>query len=232
MLSCFSLLWIAVLGSTLSAAEPLAGKPFEVALDRKVGVSWGGQIGNTLRDIVQQLTASQHISILVDRRVDPTQSIELTIPPTPMRDVLTELAHAAQSETSLVSNVVYVGPVDAAKKLRTLIELRNHELVKRTTSPASAKSPWRNRPVSLTKRMTFAWQDFDQPRDILKQVADKFQFEIDGLDKLPHDLWASGALPQMTATEALSLLLVQFDSTFEFLPDRRSEEHTSELQSR
>ena len=220
MLSCFLLLWIAVLGSILSAAEPLAGKPFEVALEKKVGVSWGGQIGNTLRDIVQQLTASQHISILVDRRVDPTQSIELTIPPTPMRDVLTELARAAQSETSLVSNVVYVGPVDAAKKLRTLIELRNHELLKLTSSPASAKSPWRNRTVSLTKRTTFTWQDFDRPRDILKQVADKFQFEIDGLDKLPHDLWASGALPQMTATEALSLLLVQFDSTFEFLPDR------------
>ena len=220
MLSCFLLLWIAVLGSTLSAAEPLAGKPFEVALDKKVGVAWGGQIGNSLRDIVRQLTASQHVSILIDRRVDPTQLIELTVPPTPLREVLTELAHAVESETSFVSNVVYVGPVDAAKKLRTLIELRNIDLSKLTSTASPAKSPWRNRPVLLTKRMTFTWQDFDRPRDILKQVADKFQFEIDGLDKLPHDLWASGALPQMTATEALTLLLVQFDSTFEFLPDR------------
>lgn len=218
--SRLALLWIAVSGSTTSAAEPLAGKPFEGALDKKVGVSWGGQIGNTLRDIVRQLTASQNVSILVDRRVDPTQLIELTVPPTPLREVLAALAHAAESESLLVSNVVYVGPVDAVKKLRTLIELRNNDLSKLTSNAAPPKSPWRNRSVLLTKRVTFAWQDFDRPRDILKQVADKFQFEIDGLDKLPHDLWASASLPQMTATEALTLLLVQFDSTFEFLPDR------------
>ncbi len=215
-----ALIWIAVLSSTVWAAEPLAGKPFEVALEKKVGVAWGGQIGNTLRDIVRQLTASQHVSILVDRRVDPTQSVELTVPPSPLREVLTALAHAVESETSLVSNVVYVGPVDAAKKLRTLIELRNNELSMLTSNAATPKSPWRNRPVLLTKRTSFAWQDLDRPRDILKQVGDKFQIEIDGLDKLPHDLWAGATLPQMTATESLSLLLVQFESTFEFLPDR------------
>lgn len=215
-----ALLWIGVLGSTVSAVEPLAGKPFEVALAKKIGVAWGGQIGNTLRDVVRQLTESQHVSIVVDRRVDPTQSIELTIPPTPLREVLAALAHRAECETSIVSNVVYVGPVDAAKKLRTLVELRNSELSKLMSNAAPAKSPWRNRPVSLTRRMTFAWQNLDRPRDILKQVADKFQIEIDGLDKLPHDLWAGTSLPQTTAAEALSLLLVQFGSTFEFVPDR------------
>lgn len=212
--------WLLCHSVSVLAAEPLAGKPFEAALDKKVGVAWGGQIGNTLRDVVRQLTESQHVSIIVDRRVDPTQSIELTIPPTPLREVLAALAHRAECETSIVSNVVYVGPVDAAKKLRTLVELRSGELSKLMSNAAPAKSPWRNRPVSLTKRMTFAWQDLDRPRDILQQVAVKFQIEIDGLDKLPHDLWAGASLPQMTATEALSLLLVQFGSTFEFVPDR------------
>lgn len=60
---------------------------------------------------------------------------------------------------------------------------------------------------------------------MLKEVADKFKIEIDGLDQRPHDLWAKTSLPQVTATEALSLLLVQFDSTFEFVSDRARHPH-------
>ncbi len=198
------------------AAEPLAGKPFESALDQRIGRSWTGQDGHTLRDVVRQLTDSQRISIVLDRRVDPTQSIELTLPQTPLRDILAALARKVDAEVSVVGNVVYVGPTDSAKKLRTLVELRTTELSKLI----GGAPPWRNRPVSLTKKITFVWQDFDRPRDILKQVAVKFQIEIDGLDKLPHDLWATASLPQVTATEALSLLLVQFGSTFEFVPGR------------
>ncbi len=202
------------------AAEPLAGKPFEVALDQKIGRSWTGQEGHTLRDIVRQLTDSQRISIVLDRRVDPTQSVELTLPQTPLRDILTALARKVEAEISVVGNVVYVGPADSAKKLRTLVELRNNELSKLSSAATPGKLPWRNRPVALTQKKSFAWQDIDRPRDILKQVADKYQVEIDGLDKLPHDLWATASLPQVTAIEALSLLLVQFGSTFEFVPDR------------
>ena len=211
---------ILLLVSIALAVEPLAGKPFEVALEQRVGRAWGGQDANTLRDVVRQLAESQRVAILLDRRIDPTQSIELTLPPTPLRELLTALARKTGAELSVVGNVVYLGPADSAKKLRTLVELRNSELTKRTSGAATGKSPWRNRPVSLMKRTSFVWQDLDRPRDILQQVADKFQIEIDGLDKLPHDLWAGASLPQMTATEALALLLLPFDATFEFVADR------------
>lgn len=211
---------IAISGSTLSAAEPLAGKPFEAALDHSIGRAWGGQDGNPLRDVFRQLTESQRISIMLDRRIDPTQSIELTLPPTPLRDILAALAHTVEAEISVVGSVVYVGPTDSAKKLRTLVELRNNELSKFASGASSNKSLWRNRHTSLTQKRTFVWQDLDRPRDVLQLVAVKFQIEIDGLNKLPHDLWPAASLPQVTATEALSLLLVQFGSTFEFVPDR------------
>ena len=212
--------WLLLQTMSVLAAEPLAGKPFESALDQRLGRSWTGQDGHTLRDIVRQLTDSQLISIVLDRRVDPTQSVELTLPQTPLRDILAALAHKVDAEISVVGNVVYLGPIESAKKLRTLVELRNNDLSKLSSAAKPGKSPWRNRPVALTQKKSFVWQDFDRPRDILKQVADKFQIEIDGLDKLPHDLWAAASLPQVTANEALSLLLVQFGSTFEFVPDR------------
>lgn len=217
---CGFVCWLLFQTVSSFAAEPLAGKPFETALDQKIGRVWGGQDSHTLRSVVRQLTESQRLSIVLDRRVDPTQSIELTLPPTPFRDVVSALARKADAGTSIVGNVVYVGPLDSAKKLRTLVELRNADLSKLISGVSASKSPWRNRTTSLTQRKTFVWQELDRPRDLLQQVASKFQIEIDGLDKLPHDLWAAGSLPQATATEALSLLLVQFGSTFEFVSDR------------
>lgn len=206
--------WLLCHSVSVLAAEPLAGKPFEAALDQKIGRAWTGQDGHTLRDVVRQLADSQRISIVLDRRIDPTQSIELTLPPTPLREIVSALARKVDGGMSVVGNVVYVGPTDSAKKLRTLVEIRNAERTKLNSSA------WRNRPASLTQPKTFVWQELERPRDMLKEVADKFKIEIDGLEKLPHDLWTKTSLPQVTATEALSLLLVQFGSTFEFVPNR------------
>ena len=51
--------------------------------------------------------------------------VELTLPPTPLRDMVSALARKVDAGMSVVGNVVYVGPTDSAKKLRTLVELRN-----------------------------------------------------------------------------------------------------------
>ncbi len=219
----FGLVCFLILSSiAVLAAEPFSGKKFDDALDQKIGRTWGGGDGDSIRQALQQLTESNHASIVLDRRIDPTQPVSLTVPTTPLRDVIAALARMVDAGNVVVGNVVYVGPVESAKKLRTLIELRNEDLAKLASNAAKKtdKSPWKNSSVSLSLRRTIAWQDFDRPRDILKQVAEKWKIEIEGLDKLPHDLWAGSSLTQVTATEALSLLLVQFDSTFEFIPDR------------
>ncbi|MBC7820971.1 MAG: hypothetical protein IAG10_29145 [Planctomycetaceae bacterium] len=207
---------------TTSAAEPFAGKKFDDALEQKVGRAWGGGDGDSIRQALQQITESNHVSIVLDRRIDPTQSVSLTVPSTPLRDVIAALARTVDAGIVVVGNVVYVGPTESAKKLRTLIELRNADLSKLASAAVknTEKSPWRNPSVSLAQKRTFPWKDFDRPRDILKQVAEKLKIEVDGLEKLPHDLWAGSSLTQVTATEALSLLLIQFGATFEFVPDR------------
>ncbi|MFM9963414.1 MAG: hypothetical protein ACKV2Q_19575 [Planctomycetaceae bacterium] len=219
----FAFVCLLLLSSSAAlAAEPLVGKKFDDALEQKIGRAWGGGDGDSIREAFQQLTQSNHVSIVLDRRIDPTQPVTLALPLTPLRDVIGKLSETVNAGAVVVGNVVYVGPAESAKKLRTLIELRNEELSKLAAIAAknAAKSPWRNPSVSLTQRRTFAWKDLDRPRDVLKQVAATLKIEIDGLDKLPHDLWAGSSLTQVTATEALSLLLVQFGATFEFVPDR------------
>jgi hypothetical protein len=210
--------------ATSEAAKSfLFGKPLQDALVQKVGRAWSGV---TLRDVVRNLSHENKVAILLDRRIDPTRLIGLSLPPTPLRDVIAELAQSVGAQTAIIGNVVYIGPEDSAGKLRTLIDLRAKELAKLaagakvTSKDAKDKSAWRGRPASLTQPKSFVWEDLDRPRDLLKQVADKFQFEIDDLSNLPHDLWAGSGMPQVTAVEALSLLLIQFDATFEFHSDK------------
>lgn len=212
--------WTQTLVAAEPLAGPLAGKAFEAALEQRIGRTWGGVDGHTLRDAIRQLRESHRLSILLDRRIDPDQPLDLTVPLMPVRDVLEALSAAVGAEMSIAGNVVYLGPAETAKKLRTLIELRKQDLNRILSNPASSKSPWKNRPISLTQPRTITWQDLDQPRELLKQFADGFQMEIEGIEQLPHDLWAGASLPQVSAIEGLSLVLVQFGSTFEFLADR------------
>ncbi len=214
--------WVATCTLAADAKSFLFGKPFQDALAKKVGRAWSGV---TLRDVVRDLSKESQLAILLDRRIDPTREIDLSLPPTPLRDVIAELAQSVGAETVIISNVVYIGPAGSTGKLRTLIDLRAKELAKLApatkarSEDAKDKSVWRGRSTSLAQPKTFVWEDLDRPRDLLKQVADKFRFEIDDLSNLPHDLWAGSAMPQVTAVEALSLLLIQFNATFEFHSD-------------
>ena len=67
-------------------------------------------------------------------------------------------------------------------------------------------------------RSTVAWDDLDRPADIVSRIGRQFGLSIAGLEQIPHDLWAGATIPKATASEALSLVLNQFDLTFEWLP--------------
>lgn len=211
--------------STSFAADVLVGAAFQRALDAKAGRAWTGV---TIREAVREITAAKQIAILLDRRIDPTLELNLSVPLVPVRTLLSELAATANARTIVVGNVVYIGSDDATLKLRKVIDLRRDELRKlgadagssKTSKTKPVKSPWQARASTLLQQRSFTWEELERPRDLVMQIAKKFQIDVEGVDNLPHDLWAAGALPQATAVEALSLVLVQFGMTFEFLPDR------------
>ena len=62
------------------------------------------------------------------------------------------------------------------------------------------------------------WEDLERPADIVSRIGQQFGLSIVGLEQVPHDLWAGAAIPDATVCEALSLVLNQFDLTFEWLP--------------
>ena len=203
---------VACTGQTGSSAprdrattEFLTGPKFQAELDKPLSGSWTNV---ELRTLLNKLASKAGIAILLDRRVDPTTTIPVEIVNRSLKDGLEEMARKRGAGISIPDNVVFMGPPSAVSRLRTLIELRSAELQSKTNPVPERR---RN---SLARRHTFSWGDLDTPAEILKQIADHHQLPIRQLDRVPHDLWAGNSLPSVTAAEALSLVLIQFDLTF------------------
>jgi hypothetical protein len=84
-----------------------------------------------------------------------------------------------------------------------------------------AKEPLENkdrlppsRASALSRTETVHWNDLDEPRAVVANLADQTGVEVLNPEAIPHDLWATATLPKATITESLSLILIQFDLTF------------------
>lgn len=163
-------------------------------------VRWSGV---PMRRVLERANEGLELGVLLDRRLDPSRHVDLELRDTTNRGVFEALAKDAGGELRIVGETIYIGP-GASAPLRTLIHLREEEYRKRW--------PTKNGPA----RRTFAWDNFATPRDVLTRLADEYGPAIEGVDTIPHDLWAAVELPEAPFVEAVSLVLIQFDRTFEW----------------
>ncbi|MBI5761056.1 MAG: STN domain-containing protein [Planctomycetales bacterium] len=202
------------LSQLLPAAETidkLAGKPFTDALERSLSGTWENL---SLRAITTRVGTTQRVALLLDRRLDPDLELSAQAQNQTTLNCLRDLVSVQQGNAVAVGNTIYLGPTTACGRLRTLIELRRDELS--DSANGAAKVPQR-RMFDLNKRTTIRWEDLEPPREIVRKIAEQFALKVEQLELVPHDLWAGATLPQATASEALSLVLIQFDLTFEWL---------------
>jgi len=201
----------------LQAAPPdrvdwLSAKPFQQALTAPIAATWENV---DLRTITRRIAATRGTAIVLDRRIDPSRQFESSASNQPLLEFLQELAREAGGQASVVGNVVYIGPEESAGKLRTLVALRQRELQSEEIAiPPSRRS-------GLAAAETFQWNDLDSPADLIRRAVESRKLSTEGLDQVPHDLWAGNTLPQASAAETLSLLLIQWDLTFEWIPQGR-----------
>lgn len=180
---------------------------FTAALDGPISATWKGV---ALRSVLRRISHEREISILVDRRVDPDQQIEIDTGERSLRSAVDEIARLAHLAVSRVGNCLVVAPPAAALRLRTLVALRERELAARNLEFSDSLSRLR------TERATIRWDDLERPADIVRKIGSQFGLSIAGIEQVPHDLWAGAVAPEATAAEALSLVLNQFDLTFEW----------------
>ncbi len=190
------------------AAELASGREFERRLELPISGSWD-QVG--LRRILDRVSETQEVALVLDRRIDPSCDRSLTIANAPLRQVLAEIAQSVSARISVLTNCVYLGPKAAAHSLRTVIELRSREL-----ASDEVDAPARRR-LELLNRQSIAWDDLTTPNEILDQIAVQFSLPISGRELIAHDLWAGCELPGVNAVEAVSLVLIQFDLTFSWV---------------
>ena len=187
----------------------LTGDKLHAQLEQKVGATWSGL---PLRQALSSLARSQRTAILLDRRVDPDQKIEMSFDDVTLDAALKLVAAREQIGMAVVGSTIYLGPPKTAERIRTLAALRKDET--RSLSAAARGHflevhPWH-------------WDDLAAPSDILSGLATQCSIRINGREKIPHDLWAAADLPAMNFIDRLTLVAAEFDQTFEIGSDGRS----------
>ena len=197
---------LALLNVTPLFAQATGGA-FNLALERSVSMSSGE---SPLLASLQSLEVDQQIAILLDRRIDPDQIVGTDLRRMSLKTLVGSIASQVQCGISPVGDTLYVGPVTTVRKLRTLVEIQGTEL-------RSAKVDTK-RVFELVRRKPVTWDDLAEPRKLVHDIADSYQLQVDGLDLVPHDLWRTGHMASPNASEALLIILLQFDLSFEWLP--------------
>lgn len=187
----------------------LTNRNFRRALTQPFSASWSNV---EIRAIVQRIRSTQKISIILDRRIDPSLKLKLDIQNLTREQGLKNLASNAHAKTVIVGSNIYIGPEKAVSNLKTLLELKKQELFELAQSHPKLKP----RMLSLSRRKTFHYQDLDQPSEILKQITDAYQITAKNQELIPHDLWAHSTFSSVNANEALSLLLIQLNLTYQW----------------
>ncbi|MBI3865202.1 MAG: STN domain-containing protein [Planctomycetia bacterium] len=187
-----------------------AGTSFRSALEQPISPTWDHL---DLRTIARTIESGQRVAVLVDRRLDPSGERSLKVSCDTLRECFDRLAAECDGGATVIGNVVYLGPRETAGKLRTLVAMRKNDL-KELPLPESRRT-------AITRTRAFRWNDLDRPADVLRRLAEEYRLEVDGLDQVPHDLWAAAALPDATPIEALSLVLAQFELTFQWTEGAR-----------
>lgn len=191
-------------GGVALAAEKvnwLTGTAFRNKLQQRESLGWSGR---PLRDAFEGFARAQRLAIVIDRRVDPGQPLEASLAQMPISELLISVAEERGLGVSFFEPVLYIGPPNTVRRLRTIVAMRKEEL---NQLPNAQRLAW-------VQARTWQWDDLATPRELLGQLGKEGKFEIEGLDAIPHDLWAGVDLPPLGMVERLSLVLAQYDLTF------------------
>ena len=200
-----------VVAQESNATDLLVGKAFGDALEQSISVTWQAQ---DLRSGLKGLSNARRISILIDRRVDPSTELSLALKGVPLRELFDRVAADLSLGVSRLEHAIVIGPREATRRLRTDVELSARQLVKASSDAGRVRE--------LQRKLTVNWPDLTSPRELLDMITDGYELRIQNAELVPHDLWAAGALPSSTASEALTVVLSQFGLSFEWSTDLRS----------
>ena len=160
--------------------------------------------------ILERIEKTQQISLILDRRIDPSTTLKIDLQNQSVEAGLDEIASELHARAIVVGSNIYLGPDQAMGTFKTLLAQKQQELLALSDNQPGMKT----RAIQLSRNKSFYYQDLDTPADLLNQITDSYQITISNPERIPHDLWSHGSLMAVNANEALLLVLNQLELTF------------------
>ena len=186
----------------LLAVECVAAPPpterTVAGLDAEVHAAWTSV---PLRDWDQGAAALAGRPVILDRRVDPTQPVTITVRGKPVREVLALVAADAGAAVEELDSTIRLVPAAAAGRA-------THAEAQRRLHLASLPPKLRR---SLAAAEPLSWPAGASPRDLVASLAAAAGLKLEGIDAIPHDHLAAADLPQLSLAERLDLILADVD---------------------
>jgi hypothetical protein len=149
------------------------------------------------------------VAILIDRRVDPDQKLQVSLKQVPLESAMDTIAEEKRLGLCRLSWGLYLGPPDAAGRFEAV--------------RAALATSIRRLPSAIQRQYRhsqgLAWENFSTPRDLLQGLASQNGIEITNLNEIPHDLWAAVSLPPISLGDRLLAITIQYDLTLKFSSD-------------
>lgn len=184
-------------------ADWKTGSEFEETLELPISVTLQG---NGLRATIRHLAQLREVAMLLDRRVDPGQPVEIRALEVQLWEFAQDLAEQHQIGVCQVEEVLYFGPKSICQRLATLVAVKEEEL---RQQGSTTRQLW-------SRKTSWKWGDLAEPRELLAQLAKQNDVRIANPAAIPHDLWAGVSLPPLALHTRLQLILAQYDLTFEY----------------
>jgi len=162
-----------------------------------------------LRSFLNRIGELRHVSVIIDRRIDPDTSIKVEVRRMPFRRAIEKLAEQADARVGMLGGTLLIGPEVELDRLLTLAIKNREELRSNRDIPVEQR-------VALVKHATIKWDDLDRPVDIIANIEQQWGVVVDGIEAVPHDLWGAGTMVDVDFCAAMMIVLGQFDLTFEF----------------
>ncbi len=200
------LYFLAAMFSPCAQADSITYKTginFQQELASPAGIDWNGP---PLRSALANLSQAKQIAIVLDRRVDPDQTIEFSSGNVPLSQALKQLASRLKLGVSIFDGVVYLGPERVTNRLATVAAVSYDQTISATTDHRR----------TLTELKPLSSEDLATPRELLEQLGRDAGIEIAGLDKVPHDLWPALHFPAQNAASRAAVILAGFDLALGF----------------
>jgi hypothetical protein len=189
------------LASGMEDGSFVTGDAFWQRLDRVTGIFWSDV---PLREGLLRFGRTHDVAVLLDRRCDPDREVTLTIRDRTLREVIATIAQSCGYEVTFVAPIIYVGPVGSAGRLEAIMAARRQDALKMGKAGLAG-----------LRARSVAWPRLSAPRQLITLWLQEANWEVTNPEEILHDLWPAGALPPMTVVDRLTLLLFQFDQTFE-----------------